>query len=269
MRWHIHAVIKGNSAVSDTSAPQTGSVPPGPPSAPPLFYKQPEPLFPGAHKDFKIRPENDFTFAAKTNSLPTTVPEFAFVARHYPIVFLGPELIPTAVVGVTAETNLFVNNKGEWDNEAYIPAFVRRYPFIFLGIPNDDKLHLGVDGAGRSDKPNARGLFDGETETDTLKAGLDFCQQFHGAFQATREFSKALLESGIVEDSGVEIQSPTGDKQQLGPFGTVTEEKFKNLPDATIVDWHKRGFLHMVHFHLQSLTNWQNLLQRSERKLAA
>ncbi len=261
----------GNSTVSDTSAPQTGSTPNGaavPP--PPLFYKQPEPLFPGAHKDFKIRPDNDFAFAAKTNSVPLTLPEFTLVARHYPIVFLGPELVPTIVLGISTESNLFVNSKGEWDHEYYIPAFVRRYPFILMSTPGtEERMHLGVDEAGRSNKPNARALFDGEKETDVLKESLDFCQQFHTAYQMTREFSKTLVEAKITEETGVDIQTPTGSKLKLGPFMAVSEEKFRNLPDATVVDWHKRGLLHPIYFHLQSLTAWQSLLQRNERKLAA
>lgn len=257
--------------MSDTSAPQTGSTPNGaavPP--PPLFYKQPEPLFPGAHKDFRIRPENDFAFAAKSNSVPLTLPEFSFVARHYPIVFLGPELVPTAVLGVATESNLFVNGKGEWDNEIYIPAFVRRYPFILMNTPGDaEKMHLGLDAAGRSNKPNARPLFEEEKETETLKASIDFCQQFHGAYHLTREFSKALVEAKITEETGVDIQTPSGSKLQLGPFMAVSEEKFRNLPDATIVEWHKKGYLHPIYFHLQSLTTWQMLMQRNDRKIAA
>lgn len=256
--------------MSDTSAPQTGSASNGAAVPPPLFYKQPEPVLPGAHRDFKIRPENDFAFAANANSVPLTIPEFSFVARHYPIVFLGPELVPTGVLGLSAEKNLFVNAKGEWDNDIYIPAFVRRYPFILMTNPGtDERMHLGVDAAGRSSKPNARALFEEEKETEMLKATVGFVEQFHGAYQLTRQFSKALVEAKITEETGIDMQTPAGSKIQLGPFYAVSEEKFRNLPDATVLEWHKLGFLHSIYFHLQSLTTWPTLMQRIDRKIAA
>jgi len=259
--------------VSDSSSVQSGSAnnngAQGAP--PPMFYKQPEPLMPGAHKDFKIRAELDFSFAATSNSVPLTMPEFSYVARHYPIIFLGPELIPTMVVGVATGSNLFVDSKGEWDRDTYVPAFVRRYPFILMNTPGDEKaVHLGIDAAGRSTKPNARALFENEVETETLKTNIDFCQQFHGAYQMTREFTEALVKANICIESGVDIQNKDGSSAlQLGPFMVVAEEKFRAMPEATVVEWHRTGFLHAVHFHLQSQTNWQSLIQRSERQLAA
>src|SRR5262245_17306840 len=83
-----------NPPVSDTLSPNAAASSANAPAPPPLFYTQPEPLLAGAHKDFKIRPEKDFSFAARTNTIPLTAPEFALASRHFPILLLGPDLIP-------------------------------------------------------------------------------------------------------------------------------------------------------------------------------
>ncbi len=254
---------------SDTTASNTPAQGNGQQAPPPMFYKQPEPLQPIGHKDFKIRPEYDFTFAAATNTVPLAMPEFPLTARHFPIMFLGTDLVPTAALGFNPETNLFVNAAGEWDRLTYIPAYVRRYPFILLGMEGDERLHLGLDDAARSDKKDARALFENGKETAAVTEAMAFCEQFHHAFNVTRQFSEALKESGIVEERDLELELSPGTISKVGTIQRVSEDKFKALPDATILDWLKKGFLHSIYFHLQSLNNWDLLLIRNATRLRA
>jgi hypothetical protein len=234
------------------------------PNVPPMLYSQIEPLAPQLHKDYKLRPETDFGYAAKTNTMPLTLPEFTLAARHYPIIFIGDELHPTVALGFEREQNLFVDHKGHWDSISYIPAYVRRYPFILLGGPQDERLTLGVEATANSKAKDARPLFnDDATPTDAVKQALDFCDQFHGAYLFTRDFCDALKKTDIMEEKSVEVELSPGQRMNLGSFNRINEEKFKALPDETIVEWHKKGYLHGVCFHLQSLNNWDNLISRN------
>lgn len=235
---------------------------------PPLFYERPAPLSPTTHKSFKIRAEADFAFAAKTNAIPVTVPEFVIAARHFPIIFVGDELVPTVAVGLRPEDNLFVNVKGEWVTGVYVPAYVRRFPFILLGNQGDERLQLGIEETGKSTKANARALFEDDKETDTVKQALSMCEQFHGAFMFTADFSKALLDAKLTDKRSLDVQLPNGEMQNVGSFVAVNEEKFKDLPDETFLEWRKKGWLHAVYFHLQSLNNWEFLLMRASNRMA-
>ena len=105
---------------------------------PPLFYTDPTPLTPSTHGKIKVRADRDFLFAKDTNAVPLTTPEFVLAARHYPIVFVGDELVPTAALGFRPDQNLFVSEDGNWERRCYIPAYVRRYPFILLGRQDDE-----------------------------------------------------------------------------------------------------------------------------------
>lgn len=232
--------------------------------APPMFYSRIEALVPTTHKDFKIRPETDFSFANQTNTVPLTVPEFAMVARHYPIMLLGDDLVPTAALGFNPNQNLFVNDKGEWELGVYVPAYVRRHPFILLGGGGDERLTLGIDAEAGSTKEGARPLFkaDGK-ETEAVTQALDFCDQFHNAYMFTREFSAALKKADIVDERSLEVELSPGKRSMIGSFKRIDEEKFKALPDGLILEWRKLGFLHPIYFQLQSMNNWDMLLARN------
>lgn len=245
--------------VTDTSAAQ--GTPPT--SVAPMFYSSIAPLSLQLHKNFKIRPEAEFSFATTSNTVPLTVPEFTMVARHYPILLLGDDLIPTAALGLKQGQNLFMTPDGKWDTGAYVPAYIRRYPFILLG-GEDDRLTLGIDTDATSDKEGARALFnDDGKETDAVTQALDFCNQFHNAFLFTREFSEAIKKADIVIDCTLEIEPTPGQRMALGSFKRIDEDKFKDVPDSVILEWRKTGFLHAIYFQLQSMNNWDLLLAKN------
>src|SRR6478752_4561030 len=96
-----------------------------------LFYISPEPLSKEAHAKLGIKNiENPYAFTAKTHLVPVTVTEFAPAALCYPIIFIGKDMTPGAVMGVNADENLFVDEKGAYAAECYLPAYIRRYPFV-------------------------------------------------------------------------------------------------------------------------------------------
>ncbi len=254
-----------------TDAKKNGTAAPADeePQLPPLFYNRPAPVASGPHQNLKIRSEVDYTFAQKSNAVPVTLPEFVVAARHYPIIFIGDELVPTVALGLRADDNLFVNVKGEWEAGQYIPAYARRYPFILLGGPADERLQLGIDETASSSKPDARPLFEGEKETEVVRNAIQLCEQFHGAYLFTADFSKALADAKITESRSLDVKVSDTENLNIGSFVAINEDKFKELPDKTFLQWREKGWLHAVYFHLQSLNNWEFLLARASSRMAA
>jgi hypothetical protein len=231
--------------------------------APPLFYSDPAPVNGDIHGDFKIQPEGDFRFTKDTNAVPITTPEFVLAARHYPIVFVGDQMIPTVVLGFRQGQNLFVADDGTWERRCYIPAYVRRYPFILLGKEDDERLQLGVDGTSKSDHADARALFDGEKkETQVVTDALDICQQFHGAYKTTSEFSEMLADSGLMEERSLELEFPGAEKMSIGSFSSVDEQKLRDASGERFLEWRRKGWLAAMYFHVASLNNWEQLIDR-------
>ena len=58
--------------------------------------------------------------------------------------FSGTDVSPAAVLGVRGPENLFVAPDGTWTAK-YVPAFLRRYPFVFSQA--EERLILCIDDA--------------------------------------------------------------------------------------------------------------------------
>src|SRR6478735_10464120 len=87
-----------------------------------LFYSQPEPLSPDTHGKLGVkRMDGPFAFAKQGHAIPLTVGEFPLAAVTGPIIFVGDEKLPIAVMGLNAGENMFVTPEGLFEPGVYIP----------------------------------------------------------------------------------------------------------------------------------------------------
>ena len=229
----------------------------------PLFYQNPVMLDKSKHRTSGVATKNsNYTFAKNVNAVPVTLIELPQIMMAYPIVFTaGPLAFPAVLLGLRDGENLFVDSKGQWNDGSYIPAYIRRYPFIFADQPNGDQLTLCIDDTNDwlMNKGGER-LFTDEGEmTPLTENALEFCKSYHAASQETLRFAKALQESGILVERNATIQVEGKDPFQLSGFRQVDEAKLRALPEETVIQWHRDGWMAMVYAHLLSTQNWQKL----------
>lgn len=232
-----------------------------PPTAPvslPMFYKQPMPLEPQRHASAGLKPEGSFRFAANTNALPLTSTEMAHAARTYPIVFsTSTPTVPFAVVGLRDHENLFVDDAGKWRDDCYIPAYVRRYPFIFSEVPEQQRLVLCIDEAADIfEATSSQPLFADGKPTEALQRALQFSETFQAHYADTRRFGEWLDQNNMLEDRMARADLGGGQTFTLRGFKLLNPERLRALEDAQVIELHKKGWLPLLHFHLQSLQNW-------------
>ena len=111
-----------------------------------LFYSKPEPLAPELHGKLGVkRMDGPFKFAKAGHAIPLTVGEFPLAAVTGPIIFVGDERLPLAVMGLNAGDNMFVRPDGLFEPGVYVPAYVRRYPFVFANDDSNKQMVLCVD----------------------------------------------------------------------------------------------------------------------------
>src|SRR5579863_7108577 len=123
----------------------------------PLFYAKPCPLRPQLHGGVSLKQPRHFGFARIGNAIPITSAEFPQVQRDYPIVFTeAPLPMPVAVVGLEDGINSMVEPNGTWRLGSYVPAYVRRYPFLFAEHPQTRALTLCIDEASDCLEPGDR-----------------------------------------------------------------------------------------------------------------
>jgi hypothetical protein len=199
------------------------------------------------------------------------------VQRHYPIVFsVGDNPIPIALFGLNEGVNVFLDEDGRpLDTSIYIPAYVRRYPFLLARLrPDSDELSLCFDPTANAvgDFDEGQALFDGDVPSEATKAILQFCEQFEAAGQRTAAFVEELTKADLLMDGEVAIQ-PEGFQQPFvyRGFRMVDEEKLRNLRGDELRRMNQNGILPLLYAHLFSLAEMRTVfgLQMQQGKSPA
>lgn len=229
----------------------------------PMFYGAPRPLDRVRDAKKKLSRPTNFNFAAKTNAIPLLIDEFPLAAASYPIVFAdGPMPVPAAVVGLKNDSNLFIGADGSWVPGSYLPAYVRRYPFILMDDPQNKQFVLCIDDKCEFLKEEGEfSLFEGEQPSAFTKSAMEFCAALRKQGDATDEFVKALKEHDLLVPNNAEIVAQDGNRFQLSGFLIIDAKKFDALPDNVVLQWRKKGWLGLVYAQLLSAYKWQSLVQ--------
>ncbi|HTI67760.1 MAG TPA: SapC family protein [Caulobacteraceae bacterium] len=250
---------------------EASELPPGAITGAVLLYSRPEPLTPELHNKLGVkRMDNPFAFAADQHLLPLTVTEFQPAALNYPIIFVGDEQTPVAVMGLKEGENLFLSKTGVHDAEYYMPAYVRRYPFVFANDQTSDRMILCIDrGASVLDENGGDvALFDGNEPSEFTKGAMEFCREFESERRRTEDFIKLLKDLDLFEVKQAMFtprlpDGQAGEPQMLAEYFAVSEDKLSKLPLEKIQELFANGALQQIYAHLMSLLNWERLLARA------
>ncbi len=137
----------------------------------PLFYRSLTPLDAARHAGKSLKERIGFEFARSSHAVLLNGSEFEAAARYYPIVFTpSPAAAALSVVGVRRDHNLFVDAAGDWRPSTYIPAYIRRYPFIFHESADKQQYTLCIDEtSGAIEDGGNRPLFSGGKPTPLVQ----------------------------------------------------------------------------------------------------
>jgi hypothetical protein len=227
----------------------------------PPFYKSAVPLNVEIHSEWRLL-SGDVRFSSEAPASPITLSEFAEASRFYPILFTAEVVSPVALIGLE-KRNLFVSND-RWRDDAYIPAYVRRYPFVLIETPDKKHLILAVDPASeRLAKGGEEGaaLFEKNQATDLTKQALEFCRLFNDDHRRTRAFCDALSEADLLVERQATVSLPNGRTLGIETFKVVDPMRFAKVDGAKLLEWHRNGWLAAVNFHLASVARLGDLLK--------
>jgi hypothetical protein len=229
-----------------------------------LIYKSAVPVNRTTHHDCFVDIGMNYAFTAAINSVPLMAVEFPLAAGEYPIVFGGSDadLTPVAILGVRADENLFLGEDGAWGAK-YIPAFVRRYPFVFSHA--DEKFVLCVDEefAGFNKEGRGQRLFEDDGSLTPYVDGiLKFLQDYQTQFLTTQRFCHRVRDLGLLEQMTAQVTMGSGPPLSLGGFMAVNRDKLKALPGDVLAELAKTDELELIYLHLNSLRNFDNLRER-------
>lgn len=233
----------------------------------PLLYKDLVPLSSVDHASWRVAEMSDVGFLAKEHAIPVTVDEFGMVQRNFPIVFsAGDNPVPLALMGLNEGVNTFIGEDGKVNDPVYLPAYIRRYPFLLAKLrPDSEDLSLCFDPT--SDVIGAfetgEELFSGEERTPALTRIMGFCEEFEQSGMKTGQFMSELKEHNLLMEGEVSIQAD-GQEQPFiyRGFQMVDETKLRDLRGDVLRKMMQSGMLPLIHAHLFSLPLMRDIFGR-------
>jgi hypothetical protein len=232
-----------------------------------LFYSQPEPLTLEQHGKLGVkRMDGPFSFAKEGHAIPLTVGEFPLAAVTGPIIFVGDEKLPIAVMGLNASENMFVKPEGIFEPGVYIPAYIRRYPFVFANDAAAQQMVLCIDRKAEfivegGDMP----FFENGEPSEYTKNCIEFCNNFEIERQRTVSFVQLLKDLDLFETktanfTPVNPDGSAGEPQKMAEYFGVSEDKLNKLPSEKLVELRDNGALGQIYAHMLSLVGWDRLI---------
>lgn len=239
-------------------------------------------------KDYvRLNPNGEVpVFVAGTEVLPVTFSELMLASSSFPVVFIQPagsqQYMPVVMTGLEKGINLFTTietgtkkstQKVLWDEDAYLPAYVRRHPFCMstvngeAGADNELLVCVQADYISQTPSEGYVALFDSkEKPTEHWHNIQQFLQSYQADIALTTEFCNFLANHGLFHDLTANINVANAQQPLTikGMFG-INEEKLAALDDAVIADMQRTGYLQRVNAHLQSMHNFEKLLRRMEK----
>src|SRR5881394_2876072 len=110
----------------------------------PILYNDLTPLNSNEHGDWRMRSTDGLRQFADNHAIPLTVDEFVLAQRSVPIIFsAGPDPVPLALMGLNEGVNVFTDEEGKLTRPVYVPAYVRRYPWLLAKLrPDSEEMSL-------------------------------------------------------------------------------------------------------------------------------
>ena len=248
------------------NTPETGktnaSAPPAPAdSGLPLFFSKPQPITVERHATASFV-DAGYAFTQHANAIPIEITEFAEAMRCYPIVFTPGDLpMPMAVVGAE-DANYAVGADGAWAEGAYIPTYVRQYPFVFNERSSGDCVLCIDEGAEHFVADGGRGsrFFDGEEVTDATKHALAFCGEFYRNTVTTRAMMADIKKHNLLMPREMTMTLRDEHRMVLSGFQTIDEDAFNALDEKVFAEFRTKGWLPFIYLSLASMVNWRRML---------
>jgi hypothetical protein len=231
-----------------------------------LIYETAVPVSSKRHAGASVEIGANYTFSRSVNSVPLMAVEFPQAAAEYAIVFAGtPEAVmPAVILGVRSSENLYLGKDGAWQAK-YIPAFVRRYPFVFSSSDDGKTFTLCVDEAFPGFNREGRGqrLFGEDAKpTPYVDNVLKFNQEYRTQFLRTQAFCKKVVELNLLEPMQAQIALESGERMSLGGFMAVNRNKLKAVAGEKLAELAQTDELELLYLHMQSMRNFNVLKDR-------
>ena len=229
----------------------------------PLFFRRVVAVNAQAQGHLRLDRNVGHRFAAAAQSMPLGLTEIEAAAQHFPVLFTsGANPAAVALLGLREGQNLFVRADGVWTPDAYMPAYVRAFPFIFVEDAASKAQVIGVE----PDAPQLRAdagvpLFEDGRPSAALTEASAFAKALREAMIAAGSLARTLDAAGVLEEEEATVNFTAGGSARIRGFKIVKPERLADVDDATYLDWRRMGWVAAIYAHLYSIGRWGRLIE--------
>jgi len=189
--------------------------------------------------------------------------EFPHLVAHYPILLTKDQntgaFFVGAVLGFDEGENLFLDERGM---ETYRPLNLQRGPFFTAG--NEVAIDLDSPRLEAGGKP----LFTENGEpTQYLQSIMALFRDLKPGLEMTKAFVETLVGLKLIEPIDIDLAFDDGSKRKLTGLYTVNQQSLAALPDATVIDLFRKGYLQLIYLMMASLKQVPVLARRKNDAL--
>jgi hypothetical protein len=237
------------------------------------FYERIVALQPQTHRNMRMKlSPTGLGFARDTHSVLLAASELGMAALDYPCVFVptpeGSALI--ALVGLRENENLMVDAQGAWAEHRYVPAYIRRYPFVLAEQTGSPDMTVCFDEAYEGcNEVEGEALFDAEGKPGSyLQNVQNLLVGYHRDLQVSAQWVKEIEALDLLVDRSIGHEHK-GQRTVLQGFKVVDEAKLLALPPDTVQRLFTSGALGWIYAHMLSMNNVNKLGARLNARLEA
>jgi hypothetical protein len=239
------------------------------------LYRAPELLDPVRHGALKISALQDWSITRHMHAVYVAATELPQAALEFPVLFVHSgdrdaggraTVSPVALLGLAQGENLYVDGT-RW-LARYVPAFLRRYPFLTGRAAGDAAPGVMIDTAWSGlSHTVGEALFDAQGwPAPALQRHLALLERFEAEALRTRQFCAQLVDLELLRPMQADATLPDGQTLTVEGFQLVDEEKLRALPEPAVLELHRNGMLMLMHLHIASLANMPALVERKARR---
>lgn len=217
------------------------------------------------HRSVRVQAGASARYGDNQRFVPVIVGEFTHLAVHYPILLTKDQntgaFFAGAMLGFDEGENLFLDERGM---ETYRPLNLQRGPFFTAG--NEVAIDLDSPRLEVGGKP----LFTESGEpSQYLQSIMALFRDWKPGLEMTKTFVESLVALKLVEPIDIDLAFDDGSRRKLTGLYTINQDSLRALPDATVIDLFRKGYLQLAYLMIASLKQVPVLARRKNDALLA
>jgi len=215
------------------------------------------------HRALRVQAGASARYGDNQRFVAVILGEFPHLVAHYPILLTKDQntgaFFAGAMLGFDEGENLFLDERGM---ETYRPLNLQRGPFFTAGT--EVAIDLDSPRVAAGGKP----LFTEQGEpTQYLQSIMALFRDLKPGLEMTKTFVESLVGLKLVEPIDIDLAFDDGSKRKLTGLYTVNQQVLSALPDATVVDLFRKGYLQLIYLMMASLKQVPVLARRKNDAL--